>query len=158
MIRHLLVALLAGLVGAAGGAFGWHAFGPLFFDRVANEALPPEFSGAVLARGTFRDVDRTHKGSGSARLMRTGLGTTFLRLEGFAVTNGPSLEIWLSEAAAPKTSGEVRAAGHLSLGPLRGNRGDQTYLLPRDVDLARYRAVVIWCEEFSVLFSAADLG
>ena len=38
-----------------------------------------------------------------------------------------------------------------------GNIGDQNYELPADADLAKYRAVTIWCKRFSVNFGTAPL-
>jgi hypothetical protein len=43
------------------------------------------------------------------------------------------------------------------LGEIKGNVGDQNYILPSDLDLAKYRAVSIWCKRFSVNFGAAAL-
>src|SRR5262249_24833688 len=43
------------------------------------------------------------------------------------------------------------------LGSLKGNVGDQNYELPADIDLAKYRAVTIWCKRFSVNFGTAPL-
>ena len=39
----------------------------------------------------------------------------------------------------------------------KGNIGDQNYALASDLDLAKYRAVSIWCKRFSVKFGAAAL-
>ena len=46
---------------------------------------------------------------------------------------------------------------YVDLGELRGNKGNLVYELPRDVDLADYQSVSIWCERFSVSFGAAAL-
>jgi len=35
--------------------------------------------------------------------------------------------------------------------------GDQNYEVPEDVDLSRYRTVVLWCVRFGVPFGAAPL-
>jgi hypothetical protein len=40
---------------------------------------------------------------------------------------------------------------------MKGHIGDQNYDLGRDLDLAKYRAVSIWCKRFSVNFGAAAL-
>jgi hypothetical protein len=40
---------------------------------------------------------------------------------------------------------------------IKGNIGDQNYTLGSDLDLAKYRAVSIWCKRFSVNFGAAAL-
>jgi hypothetical protein len=43
------------------------------------------------------------------------------------------------------------------LGVIKGNIGDQNYILGPDVDLSKYRAVSVWCKRFSVNFGAARL-
>jgi hypothetical protein len=45
----------------------------------------------------------------------------------------------------------------VDLGPLRAFKGSQRYSIPNGVDVARFDSVVIWCREFSVLISPADL-
>ena len=45
----------------------------------------------------------------------------------------------------------------VELGKLKGNEGDQNYEIPADTDLAKYRAVTIWCRRFSVNFATAPL-
>jgi hypothetical protein len=51
----------------------------------------------------------------------------------------------------------VEKAGFFDLGVIKGNIGDQNYALGRNLDLAKYRAVSIWCKRFSVNFGAAAL-
>ena len=45
----------------------------------------------------------------------------------------------------------------INLGDLKGNIGDQSYIIPADVDLDMYKSVVIWCQPFGVLFASAPL-
>jgi hypothetical protein len=40
---------------------------------------------------------------------------------------------------------------------LRAFKGSQRYAIPNGIDLAQFDSVVIWCREFSVLISPADL-
>ena len=50
--------------------------------------------------------------------------------------------------------------GHANLGRLKGNRGDQDYVIPAGTDLERVpvaRHLVIWCDRFNSAFGAADL-
>jgi len=56
-----------------------------------------------------------------------------------------------------KDAVSVQRAGFIDLGVIKGNIGDQNYTLSGDVDLAKYRAVSIWCKRFSVNFGAAAL-
>ena len=45
----------------------------------------------------------------------------------------------------------------VDLGRLRSFAGSQKYPIPAGVELSRYPSVVIWCAEFGVLISPADL-
>jgi hypothetical protein len=42
-----------------------------------------------------------------------------------------------------------------SLGKLKGNKGNQNYALPDDVEPARFTSVSIWCDRFDASFGAA---
>ena len=46
----------------------------------------------------------------------------------------------------------------VDLGRLRAFKGSQKYPIPAGVDLAKFPSVVIWCQQFSVLISPADLA
>lgn len=159
MKRSIIVtALVAGLVGfVAGNAFRYLA-SPLWIDRVVDEPLPPELQITLLASGAFRDADAVHRGSGMATVYESASGARVLRLSDFSVTNGPDLKLWLVKAKAIASAADVTGSEWRSLGPLKGNIGDQTYPLPADVKPDDYGSVVIWCEQFSVLFAAADLA
>jgi hypothetical protein len=45
----------------------------------------------------------------------------------------------------------------VDLGRLRAFKGSQKYPIPAGVDLTNYPSVVIWCAQFGVLISPADL-
>lgn len=154
-MRLLTIALPSFLIGAAVGAFGWYAFSPLLFDDVVSEQLT---TAAVISSGTFVDADRSHKGSGTVRIVTRPDGVTEAQFTDFEVTNGPDLEVWLTAHPDPTSSADVRGADWLSLGQLKGNVGDQAYAIPDGTDLSAYPAIVIWCEQFGVLFSPAVLS
>ena len=46
----------------------------------------------------------------------------------------------------------------IDLGKLKGNRGEQNYEIPADVDLDVYDTVLIWCVRFSSPFGEARLS
>jgi hypothetical protein len=56
-----------------------------------------------------------------------------------------------------KDAATVQKAGFIDLGVLKGNIGDQNYMLGGNVDLRKYRAVSIWCKRDGVNFGAAAL-
>jgi hypothetical protein len=156
--RMIAVALVAAALGFVAGNAFWYLASPLWIDRVVSEELPAELQMKVAAKGSFRDADTVHKGKGIATIFETAAGARVLRFTGFEATNGPDLEVWLVKASQLKVSADVTASQWLSLGPLKGNIGDQNYVIPADAKLDEFKSVVIWCKQFSVLFSAADLA
>ncbi len=154
-MRGKLGALIAGgMMGLPVGAFLWFAFSPLLFDEVVTETLT---EAEVVASGAFRDADRAHKGMGNASLVALSGGGHEIQLTEFEVTNGPDLEVWLSAHPDPDAKADVTGNEWLALGQLKGNVGDQAYAIPAGTDVSAFNSVVIWCEQFGVLFSPAAL-
>ncbi len=111
----------------------------------------------AVARGSFKDADAFHRGSGTATIYRTPDGSEVLRLEDLNVTNGPALHVVLSTHPDPERSEQVKQAGYADLGDLKGNRGNQNYPIPAGVDTSIHKSVVIYCYPFAVVFSVATL-
>lgn len=109
-----------------------------------------------VATGQFRDADSSHRGSGTATIYELEDGSRVLRFEGFEVTNGPDLHVYL--VPAENAGDEVSVDGYVDLGELKGNIGDQNYEIPPEVDVSEFKSVVIWCDPFAVVFSVASLG
>jgi hypothetical protein len=115
-------------------------------------ASPTPTGPAIVSQGSFRDGDPGHHGRGVARLGQTADGAPILRFEGFSVTGGPDLFVYLTT----DPDGGAIAEG-LNLGRLKGTDGNQNYEVPAGTDLSRYRSVVIWCRAFNVTFAVATL-
>ena len=157
-MKHFMkIAIPVFVVGFLAGNAFWYLFSPLWIDREVSEALPAELMLTSIRSGEFRDADSTHRGSGKAAILQGAAGTTLLRMTEFQVTNGPDLEVWLVKADDPKSSDDVKASEWISLGALKGNIGDQTYVIPQGTKIEEFGSVVIWCEQFGVLFSPATL-
>ncbi len=109
----------------------------------------------VLARGRFYRVER--RGRGRAALYRLPGGRHALRFEGFNTSANTDLFVWLSEARRPKTTKQAVRAPHREFALLKSTLGDQNYLLPRNLDVDRFRSIVIWCEPVSIVYTAAAL-
>ena len=107
--------------------------------------------------GSFRDADNFHKGSGRTVIYRGADGSHLLRLEGLSVTNGPDLHVILTPHESPDSRSDVHVPGYVDLGKLKGNKGNQNYEIPDDVDVAAQGSVVIYCKPFHVVFSVATL-
>ncbi len=150
----------------------WFQPQKLLYDQRVDEALPSVAaeetaapSGSLtpsapaepveLASGRF--VSREHETVGTARVLRLPGGQVIVRFEGFETSNGPVLVVWLSRNTA---AGDDDAFDdeYVDLGPLKGNIGDQNYVIPADVDSSGYTSVVVWCDRFNVSFGAANLA
>jgi hypothetical protein len=155
MRRFLITAVVFGLIGFVAGNAFFYLVSPLFIDREVSEGLPAELMTSVAATATFTGADNLHRGKGNVQLLTTPSGAEIIRFTEFQVTNGPDLKVWLVKAADPKTSDDVKQSEWLTLGPLKGNIGDQNYVVPDDAKASDYGSVVVWCEQFGVLFAAA---
>ncbi|MBT2524244.1 DM13 domain-containing protein [Streptomyces sp. ISL-99] len=113
----------------------------------------------TLAAGTL--ISHEHSTTGTAKIIRLPDGTRTLRLENLDTSNGPDLRVWLTDAPVKegKAGWHVFDDGkYVSLGKLKGNKGDQNYVLPADLDLKGLTSVSIWCDRFDVSFGAAELA
>lgn len=93
--------------------------------------------------------DGFHNAEGVAKIIQLADGTDILRLENFKATNGPDLYVYLS---TDKTNADI-----VNLGRLKGNIGNQNYLIPAGTDITKYNTALIWCRAFSVIFGSAQL-
>jgi hypothetical protein len=155
MSNRLKVAVLV-LVVAGFGA--WYAFRPerLLINQKVNEQFPTASAAANLASGQFHSG--AHETKGMATVFQLADGKKTLRLTNFETSNGPDVHVYLVAAQDAKDNDTVTKAGFVDLGSLKGNIGDQNYDLPANADLAKYRAVTIWCKRFSVNFGTAPLN
>jgi hypothetical protein len=138
----------------------WYAFRPerLVVNRSVNEAIPnaPSATSAQpLESGRFYSI--LHPTEGTATIYQMGDGTRVLRFTSFSTSNGPDVHVYMVAADDAKDAATVEKAGFVDLGVIKGNIGDQNYTIASDLDLAKYRAVSIWCKRFSVNFGAAPL-
>ena len=156
MSNILKVALLILVVAGLGA---WYAFRPerLFINQKVNEQFPTASAASnQLASGLFHNG--AHDTKGMATVFQLADGKKTLRLTNFETSNGPDVHVYLVAAQDAKDSDTVTKAGFVDLGSLKGNIGDQNYELPTTADLAKYRAVTIWCKRFSVNFGTAPLN
>ena len=111
----------------------------------------------VVARGNFIHADPNdsiHYGAGGVTVFER---TVFLEQD-FDVGPGPKFHVYLVPKAQIRSATDVTGAMFVDLGRLRAFKGSQKYAVPAGVDLAVYPSVAIWCEQFGVLISPADLN
>ena len=65
--------------------------------------------------------------------------------------------MYLVAADEPMDSETVKKSEVYELGSIKGNLGNQNYELGPDVELEKFKSVVIWCKRFGVNFAVAQL-
>ena len=157
MRRFLRISIPVFVVGFIAGNAFWYLASPLWIDVVVSESLPSDLVVTDVASGNFHDADAVHRGAGQVKIVQSGGGSNILTLSAFEVTNGPDLKVILVKAPDPQSSADVKAVEWVSLGPLKGNIGDQNYTIPAEINPGDFGSVAIWCKQFGVLFAAAPL-
>lgn len=157
MWRSIAIFCVGAVLGTAFGvAVGFFAFPYVFPPPEAMETLNVEADRTAVARGAFIHADPSdpvHYGSGSVTVYDE---VVFLG-DDFEVGPGPAFHVYLVPKANVRASSDVEGTMFVDLGKLRAFKGSQNYSIPRGVDLRNYQSVVIWCAEFGVLISPADL-
>lgn len=112
--------------------------------------------GHIVATGRFHGV--THKTSGRATVYSVN-GQDTLRLTNFKTSNGPNTHVILIAATDAQDDNNFldNKIERVDLGTLKGNEGDQNYLIPAGTDLSKFKTVSIYCERFNANFGAAPL-
>ena len=165
------VAIAALGVGAALGLY-WFQPWKLVTDRTVTETLSspaPAAAGSGTGRLVVRADDRERRRVRHARARHLGQcpdrpgrrRSHTLEIVGLDTSNGPDLRVWLTDqpVRAGVAGWRVFDDGEwVELGRLKGNKGDQAYALPADLDPSAYRSVAIWCKRFAVSFGAAPLA
>jgi hypothetical protein len=110
----------------------------------------------VVAKGMFihaNPVDPIHHGKGGVTAY-----ADLVHLEAdFEVGPGPKFHVYLVPEPNVTPSTAVAKTMFVDLGRLKAFKGSQNYPVPAGVDPAQYGSVVIWCEQFGVLISPAEL-
>ena len=118
-----------------------------------TEAVP---EGPVLLSSS-EWISLGHPGTGTVLVYRQPDGSHVIRFEDLEVSNGPDLLVILSTSPLVFDQNAYSAVEYLSLGDLKGNKGNQNYEVPADVNVEDYQTVAIWCRRFNYTFNAADI-
>lgn len=109
------------------------------------ETLP---SGTTLYTASF--VSNAHPTNGTASIIQDSLGNKHLILQNFGTDNGPDLKVYFST--------NTSNSDIISYGDLKANGGSFSYPINNTENYMNYNHVLIWCEDFSVLFGHAVLN
>ena len=158
MWRSIAIFLIGGVLGTAFGiAVGFFAFPYVFPPPPAMETLSADDQQNRVATGTFihaNPADPIHYGEGQVEVYEN---VVFLGSD-FKVGPGPAFHVYLVPKETVRQSSDVKDTMFVDLGKLRAFEGSQRYKIPAGVDLDDFPSVVIWCRQFGVLISPADLN
>lgn len=157
-MRNGLIGLALGLfIGGLGGfAVAIFAYSFIFPPPEAMEAAPSAAGRNLVATGEFIHADPSdpiHYGKGKVTVYDdvVHLGPNF------EVGPGPKFHVYLVPNDTVTPSTEVPKTMYVDLGRLRAFKGSQNYKVPKGLALDKFKHVVIWCEQFGVLISPANL-
>jgi len=75
----------------------------------------------------------------------------------FKTKGGPDLKVYLStRTIAELENGDVENSS-VKISVLKSNRGEQSYIVPTELNLSDYKSVVIHCEAFSMIWGGFNL-
>jgi hypothetical protein len=107
----------------------------------------PAPEGIVLKSGAF--VSNSKATSGTAKIIRGADNKTRLVFENLSTGNGPDVRVWLSP--------NLTTSSYQEVGLLKAVSGSFSYELGANIDYTTNNRVLIWCEDFAVLFGHAVL-
>ena len=119
----------------------------------ANETLAP---GTTIAEGTFVELDSSHWGTGTVRLVKLADESHQIQFDNVEIANGPDLYVYLSNKSSftglYDDNGEI-----IDLGLLPYNKGRFSVDIPTSESVLNVNSVLIWCLQFNVIFTYAQL-
>ncbi|GJL95372.1 MAG: hypothetical protein DHS20C05_17770 [Hyphococcus sp.] len=125
-------------------------------DAAPEDSTTMEQAGSeILYSGEW--TKKSFKSSGTWEIYSED-GKTLVKLsDDFRTRKAPDLKIFLSPLEASLTTGKNATEGSLLVAALSSNKGGQVYELPENTDLTAYKSILIHCEAYSKLWSAANL-
>ncbi len=112
------------------------------------EELPPDvMKDSTSQVSTFQGAGR-YSVTGKVSLLQ-GTDKLVLAFEDFSSSSGPDLKVYLSK--------DTKASAVINLGELKALKGNFSYEVDKSKYTPDFKYVLIWCEDFSVLFGSAEV-
>ena len=108
---------------------------------------PTEMGVTLLRTGTLVGVGHTVNGTVK---VYDDAEKKIVVLDPISSQNGPDLKVYLST--------DEKATKYVNLGELKSTTGKQSYEIDGMPDFSEYKFVLVWCQDFSVLFGKAELN
>jgi len=119
-----------------------------------NENLEP---GTVLSSGSFVQFDTAHWGEGPVQIVQLENDDLQVQFDNVEIANGPDLYVYLSNKSI--FYGTFDSPGdYIDLGLLPYNKGTFSIAIPESTDINDVKSILIWCLQFTVVFTYAALS
>lgn len=102
---------------------------------------------SLLASGTI--VEDKVEGTSGDVFVYGSADKKVLKLTDFNSKNGPDMKIYLAT--------DLDASSYINLGAMKATTGTFSYDFDAATDIATYKYVLVWCEDYSKLFGHAEL-
>lgn len=136
-------------------AVGWYLLSPLFIKGDKGNENIDLNSQEILYQGKLKDIDSVHKGDGDVYIVSQG-GLEKVLFVNVVITNGPDLYVYLSDKTSFSGTGDSPGS-FKSLGTLDYTHGNFSVSIPGGTPLNNFNSVLIYCKQFSVVFTWAAL-
>lgn len=108
-----------------------------------------------IASGTW--IKKKSSSKGLWKISKKDGITTISLDEDFKTKKAPDLKLYLSPLTADEVGSDSAVSGSVLISPLDSHKGPQSYVIPEQVDVSQYKSILIHCEAYTKLWSAADL-
>ncbi|MEO1431426.1 MAG: DM13 domain-containing protein [Cyanobacteria bacterium J06633_8] len=126
---------------------------PAQAQRAAQGIRVAAKSKSLIASGNFVKAEKAT--SGKAKIVNIN-GKRYLEFDkAFSTGNGPDVKIILHKNSNIPLN--IKEGNYITLGRIKSFNGKQRYAIPNNLNLANYKSVGIWCEEFNATFGFASL-
>lgn len=113
----------------------------------------------ILKSGNFNYLDPLHFGEGGVEVYDMGDKYKIKLSSGFKSADAPDPYVYLSSAQdfKDRAIAGVDTAKTINIGKLKSFSGEQEYFVSKNDFESHDAAVIIWCKQFGVQISRADL-
>lgn len=129
-------------------------------EMTMKEVSPkPVSENKIIKSGTFNYLDPLHNGSGQVSVVDAGEFYKIKMGANFKSADAPDPYVYLGSAQEFKDRAVagVDTSKTINLGKLKAFSGEQEYLVSKKDFDSHDAAVIIWCKQFGVQISRADL-
>ncbi len=123
--------------------------------EAVTEAVAEPVEDRIIASGTWTKKSFKSKGTWTIAVED---GVTMVKLDAdFSTRKAPDLKIFLTPKSVSEVNRKNALEGSVLIASLSSNKGAQSYVVPEGVDLSDFQSIIIHCEAFTKLWSAAAL-